>query len=126
MVWNHTSSIVFSILTILIVSFSSSLAASDAPAKIEIPWLLKVLSGDNIRYNYKNYKIVGVNCPSLDTEEGIEAKRLANSYLHSGAVQVTTFSCDFCEELGRIKCKRDTARASLSEFLINSGLCKGE
>ena len=56
MVWNHTSSIVFSILTILIVSFSSSLAASDAPAKIEIPWLLKVLSGDNIRYNYKNYK----------------------------------------------------------------------
>ena len=115
-----------SIIAILIVSINSSQATSDAPTKIEIPWLLKVLSGDKIRYNYKNYKVLSITCPSLDTEEGLEAKRLANAYLHSAGTQVSTLSCEFYEELNTISCKRDTAKASLSEFLVNSGLCKGE
>ena len=126
---NFTSSkwvnvVIFSLLAILIIGSNISL---DSPTSYKT-WHMTVLSGDTLQYKNKTLKLRGVTCPSVDTEEGLEAKRLANSYIFSSGTQASTVSCKstFWSGLGTITCKRDTARASLSEFLVNSGLCKGE
>ena len=126
---NFTSSKWVYIVIFCLIAFS--IFASNRTFNFPVSYntkYIKVISGDTIKYKNRMLKFSGVTCPSVDTEEGLEAKRLVSSYLFSTGVEYSKVSCKstFWKGSNTIKCKRSTARASLSEFLINSGLCKGE
>ena len=65
----------------------------------------------------------GVVCPSIDTPEGMDAKRLANTYAHGRNVTCEVISNFGAAWRGDCKLKSNNGN-TLSQTLIDSGLCK--
>ena len=84
---------------------------------------VKAINGHTIDL-YGDLMIVeGIVCPNVDTPEGMDAKRLANTYLHGRKV-----TCEIISNFGaawRGDCKLKSNNGNtLSQMLLDSGLCK--
>ena len=84
---------------------------------------VKAINGHTIDL-YGDLMIVeGIVCPNVDTPEGMDAKRLANTYLHGRKV-----TCEIMSNFGaawRGDCKLKSNNGNtLSQMLLDSGLCK--
>jgi hypothetical protein len=84
---------------------------------------VKAINGHTIDL-YGDLMIVeGIVCPNIDTPAGMDAKRLANTYLHGRNV-----TCEIMSNFGaawRGDCKLKSNNGNtLSQMLIDSGLSK--
>ena len=84
---------------------------------------VKAINGHTIDL-YGDLMIVeGIVCPNVDKPEGMDAKRLANTYLHGRNV-----TCEIISNFGaawRGDCKLKSNNGNtLSQMLLESGLCK--
>ena len=84
---------------------------------------VKAINGHTIDL-YGDLMIVeGIVCPNVDTPEGMDAKRLANTYVHGRKV-----TCEVISNFGaawRGDCKlKSNNENTLSQMLLDSGLCK--
>ena len=84
---------------------------------------VKAINGHTIDL-YGDLMIVeGIVCPNVDTPEGMDAKRLANTYLHGRKV-----TCEVISNFGaawRGDCKLKSKNGTtLSQMLLDSGLCQ--
>ena len=84
---------------------------------------VKAINGHTIDL-YGDLMIVeGIVCPNVDTPEGMDAKRLANTYLHGRKV-----TCEIISNFGaawRGDCNLKSNNGNtLSQMLLDSGLCQ--
>ena len=84
---------------------------------------VKAINGHTIDL-YGDLMIVeGIVCPNVDTPDGMDAKRSANTYLHGRNV-----TCEIISNFGaawRGDCKLKSNNGNtLSQMLLDSGLCK--
>ena len=84
---------------------------------------IKAINGHTMELDGDVMIVQGVICPSLDAPEGVDAKRLANTYAHGRDV-----TCEVISNFGaawRGDCKLNSNNGNtLSQTLIESGLCK--
>ena len=84
---------------------------------------IKAINGHTMELDGDVMIVEGVVCPSIDTPEGMDAKRLANTYAHGKNV-----TCEVISNFGaawRGDCKLKSNKGNtLSQTLIDSGLCK--
>ena len=84
---------------------------------------VKAINGHTIDL-YGDLMIVeGIVCPNVDTPEGMEAKRLANTYVHCRNVTCEVISNFGAAWRGDCKLKSNNGN-TLSQMLVDSGLCK--
>jgi hypothetical protein len=84
---------------------------------------VKAINGHTIDL-YGDLMIVeGIVCPNIDTPAGMDAKRLANTYLHGRNVTCEVMSNFGAAWRGDCKLKSNNGN-TLSQMLIDSGLCK--
>ena len=84
---------------------------------------VKAINGHTIDL-YGDLMIVeGIVCPNVDTPEGMDAKRLANTYLHGRKVTCEVISNFGAAWRGDCKLKGNNVN-TLSQMLLDSGLCK--
>lgn len=81
------------------------------------------LSGDTYSLHGSNVFLSGVSCPSPDTPEGLDAKRLANTFLHAGNVDCSGLGMTKGAWAGDCRLKGNNGK-TLSQVLLDSGLCK--
>jgi hypothetical protein len=95
-------------------------ATSVSGEQKDLTW--KALEGDRLNLNGRIMNVHGVVCPSPEQAAGLEAKRLANTYLRGGVVAcVTSLSRDGTQT---VDCaKRDNNGLLLSQMLIFTELC---
>lgn len=82
----------------------------------------KAVSGDTYQLNGSIVKLEGVYCPSPDTENGLEAKRIANTFLRSGTVNCNGFGISQASWSGDCTLKGNNGK-TLSQVMIDSGYC---
>ena len=84
---------------------------------------IKAITGHTIELDGDMMIVQGVICPSIETPEGMDAKRLANTYVHGRNV-----TCEVISNFGAAwhgDCKLTSNNGNtLSQTLIDSGLCK--
>ena len=84
---------------------------------------VKAINGHTIDL-YGDLMIVeGIVCPNVDTPEGMDAKRLANTYLHGRKVTCEVISNFGAAWRGDCKLKSNNGN-TLSQMLLDSGLCQ--
>ena len=84
---------------------------------------VKAINGHTIDL-YGDLMIVeGIVCPDIDASEGMDAKRLANTYLHGRNVTCEVMSNFGAAWRGDCKLKSNNGN-TLSQMLLASGLCK--
>ena len=84
---------------------------------------VKAINGHTIELDGDLMIVEGIVCPNVDTPEGMDAKRLANTYLHGRKV-----TCEIISNFGaawRGDCKLKSNNGNtLAQMLLDSGLCK--
>ena len=84
---------------------------------------VKAINGHTIDL-YGDLMIVeGIVCPNVDTPEGMDAKRLANTYVHGRNVTCEVISNFGAAWRGDCKLKSNNGN-TLSQMLLDSGLCQ--
>ena len=84
---------------------------------------VKAINGHTIDL-YGDLMIVeGIICPDIDTPEGMDAKRIANTYVHGRNVTCEVMSNFRAAWRGGCKLKSNNGN-TLSQMLLESGLCK--
>ena len=84
---------------------------------------IKAINGHTMELDGDVMIVQGVICPSIDTAEGMDAKRLANTYAHGRNVTCEVISNFGAAWRGDCKLKGNNGN-TLSQTLIDSGLCK--
>ena len=84
---------------------------------------IKAINGHTMELDGDVMIVEGVVCPSIDTPEGMDAKRLANTYAHGKDVTCEVISNFGAAWRGDCKLKSNNGN-NLSQTLIDSGLCK--
>jgi len=84
---------------------------------------IKAINGHTMELDGDIMIVQGVICPSIDTPEGMDAKRLANTYAHGRNVTCEVISNFGAAWRGDCKLKGNNGN-TLSQTLIDSGLCK--
>jgi hypothetical protein len=84
---------------------------------------MKAANGHTMELDGDVMIVQGVICPSIDTPEGMDAKRLANTYAHGRNVTCEVISNFGAAWRGDCKLKSNNGN-TLSQTLIDSGLCK--
>ena len=102
-----------SLIACMIASISSSVFAAEVQA----------ISGDTFFANGRAVKVLGVQCPAPDTEEGLQAKRIANTYLSGSRIRCAIKRSKTGQLVGDCKLQANNGR-SLSEVLLATGLCR--
>ena len=84
---------------------------------------VKAINGHTIELDGDLMIVEGIVCPNVDTSEGMDAKRLANTYVHGRNV-----TCEVISNFGaawRGECKlKSNSENTLSQMRLDSGLCK--
>ena len=84
---------------------------------------VKAINGHTIELDGDLMIVEGIICPNVDTPEGMDAKRLANTYVHGRNV-----TCEIMSNFGaawRGDCKLKSNNGNtLSQMLLDSGLCQ--
>ena len=84
---------------------------------------VKAINGNTIEL-YGDLMIVeDIICPNIDTPEGMDAKRLANTYVHGRNVTCEVMSNFGAAWRGDCKLKSNNGN-TLSQMLLDSGLCQ--
>ena len=84
---------------------------------------VKAINGHTIEL-YGDLMIVeDIICPNIDTPEGMDARRLANTYVHGRNVTCEVMSNFGAAWRGDCKLKSNNGN-TLSQMLLDSGLCK--
>ena len=84
---------------------------------------VKAINGHTIEL-YGDLMIVeDIICPNIDTPEGMDAKRLANTYVHGRNVTCEVMSNFRAAWRGDCKLKSNNGN-TLSQMLLESGSCK--
>lgn len=97
-------------------AFAGSAMADEVP-------LWKAHSGDVLILNDKVMSVRGVSCPPTDTEAGLRAKRIANTFIRGGRVvcQVSTL----IDGNQLVDCgKSGNGGVNLSDLLVQGGFCE--
>ena len=84
---------------------------------------IKAINGHTMDLDGDIMIVQGVICPSIDTSEGMDAKRLANTYAHGRNVTCEVISNFGAARRGDCKLKSNNGN-TLSQTLIDSRLCK--
>ena len=84
---------------------------------------VKAINGHTIDLYGDSMIVEGIICPDIDAPEGMDAKRLANTYLHGRNVTCEVMSNFGAAWHGDCKLKSNNGN-TLSRTLIDSGLCK--
>lgn len=86
----------------------------------------RALSGDLMIFRGHVVRLEGVKCPPADTEKGLRAKALANTFLRNPYVECDVWSAD--SENWRGHCAvggfRRAEGRDMAKGLIDSGLCQ--
>ena len=84
---------------------------------------VKAIDGHTIELGGDRMIVEGVICPDIDTPEGMDAKRLANTYIHGRNVTCEVMSNFRAAWRGDCKLKSNNGN-TLSQMLLESGSCK--
>ena len=84
---------------------------------------IKAINGHTMELDGDVMIVQGIICPSIDTPEGMDAKRLANTYAHGRNVICEVISNFGAAWRGDCKLKSNNGN-TLSQTLVDSGLCK--
>lgn len=84
---------------------------------------LTAISGDTFFAKGRAVKVFGVQCPTTETEEGLQAKRIASTYLSGSRVKCAIKRSKTGQLVGDCKLRANNGRA-LSEVLLATGLCR--
>ena len=84
---------------------------------------IKAINGHTMELDGDVMIVQGVICPTIDTPEGMDAKRLANTYAHGRNVTCEVISNFGAAWRGDCQLKSNNGN-TLSQTLIDSGLCK--
>ena len=84
---------------------------------------VKAIDGHTIELGGDRMIVEGIICPDIDTPEGMDAKRLANTYIHGRNVTCEVMSNFGAAWRGDCKLKSNNGN-TLSQMLLESGLCK--
>jgi hypothetical protein len=84
---------------------------------------IKAINGHTMELDGDVMIVQGVICPSIKTPEGMDAKRLANTYAHGRNVTCEAISYFSSAWHGDCKLKSNNGN-TLSQTLIESGLFK--
>ena len=84
---------------------------------------LTAISGDTFFAKGRAVKVMGVECPTPDTEAGLQAKRIANTYLGGSRIKCAIKQSKTGQLVGDCKLQANNGRA-LSEVLLATGLCR--
>jgi len=84
---------------------------------------VNAISGDTFFAKGRIVKVMGVECPTPDTEEGLQAKRIANTYLSGSRIKCAIKRSEAGQLVGDCKLQANNGRA-LSEVLLATGLCR--
>ena len=84
---------------------------------------VKAINGHTIELDSDLMIVEGIVCPNVDTPEGIDAKRLANTYVHGRNITCEVISNFGAAWRGDCKLKSNNGN-TLSQMLLDSGLCK--
>ena len=101
------------LITCMIAGISSSVFAAEAQA----------ISSDTFFAKGRTIKVLGVQCPSIDTESGLQAKRIANTYLNGSRIKCAIKQSETGKLVGDRKLQANNDRA-LSEVLLATRLCR--
>ena len=82
----------------------------------------KAISGDTFISNNRTVQIMGIRCPAPETEDGLAAKRIANTYLNGKNVGCAINRTENSSLVGDCKLRGNNGR-TLSEVLLATGLC---
>ena len=102
-----------SLIACMIASISFSVFAAEVQA----------ISGDTFFANGRAVKVLGVQCPAPDTEDGLQAKQIANTYLSGSRIKCAIRRSETGQLVGDCKLRANNGRA-LSEVLLATGLCR--
>ena len=83
---------------------------------------IKAINGHTIELDGDLMIVQGVICPSIETPEGIDAKRLANTYVHGRNVTCEVISNFGAAWRGDCQLKSNNGN-TLAKTLTESGLC---
>ena len=84
---------------------------------------VKAINGRTIELDSDLMIVEGIVCPNVDKPEGMDAKRLANTYVHGRNVTCEVMSNFGAAWRGDCKLKSNNGN-TLSQMLLASGLCK--
>ena len=84
---------------------------------------VKAIDGHTIELGGDRMIVEGVICPDIDTPEGMDAKRLANTYIHGRNITCEVMSNFRAAWRGDCKLKSNNGN-TLSQMLLESGSCK--
>jgi len=84
---------------------------------------VRAISGDTFFANGRAVKVLGLRCPAPDTEDGLQAKRIANTYLSGSRVKCAIKRSKKGQLVGDCKLRANNGR-TLSEVLLATGLCR--
>ena len=84
---------------------------------------LTAISGDTFFAKGRAVKVMGVKCPTPDTDDGLQAKRIANTYLSGSRIKCAIKRSKTGQLIGDCKLRANNGRA-LSEALLATGLCR--
>jgi len=82
----------------------------------------KAISGDTFILNNRTVQIMGIRCPAPETEDGLAAQRIANTYLNGKNVGCAINHAGDGSLIGDCKLRGNNGR-TLSEVLLATGLC---
>ena len=84
---------------------------------------VSAISGNTFFVKGRAVKVFGVQCPATDTDEGLQAKRIANTYLSGSRIKCAIKRSKTGQLVGDCKFRANNGRA-LSEVLLATGLCR--
>ena len=84
---------------------------------------VRAISGDAFLAKGRAVKVFGIQCPTTETEEGLQAKRIANTYLSGSRIKCAIKRSKTGQLVGDCKLQANNGRA-LSEVLLATGLCR--
>ena len=84
---------------------------------------VKAINGHTIKLGDDVMIVEGIVCPNVDAPEGMDAKRLANTYVHGRNVTCEVMSNFGSAWRGDCQLKSNNGN-TLSQMLVDSGLCQ--
>lgn len=84
---------------------------------------VSAISGDTFFAKGRTVQVLGVRCPAPDTEDGLQVKRIANTYLRGSRIKCAIKRFKTGQLVGDCKLRANNGRA-LSEVLLATGLCR--
>ena len=82
----------------------------------------KAISGDTFISNNRTVQVMGIKCPAPETEDGLAAQRITNTYLSGKNVGCAINRTGGGSLIGDCKLRGNNG-LTLSEVLLATGLC---